>query len=278
VCYHQHSLSHSNPQRNHVLSLAALTRRVTAKNDLTSFPPFDDHDHGKADTQDLDKHDSPFELTLDNDVLDSSAMAGAGSPFIKAEPNDFFDPNQYMQYGHNGQQQQQQFAASSGAMNINPASLSNGMPQSYGQNMTSSFHMGNSGIADDELLDLQLDHGNAPSGNFDFNTGVQNFLQNNVSNAQQSGSLFSIHQRRFQLLPIPPDAWSTVPWRTKSSAAGRLSIADAAADGAQVLRHSLSRFATHRSPASKRQLPPWHANPPPKTAELNGRHRVGQPT
>jgi hypothetical protein len=191
VCYHQHSMSHSNPQRQHVLSPARLTRRVTAKNDLTSFPPFDDHDHGKADTQDLDKHDSPFELTLDSDVLDSSAMAGAGSPFIKAEPNDFFDPNQYMQYGHNGQQQQQQFAASSGAMNINPASLSNGMPQSYGQNMTSSFHMGNSGIADDELLDLQLDHGNPQGGNFDFNTGVQNFLQNNVSNAQQSGSLFS---------------------------------------------------------------------------------------
>jgi hypothetical protein len=192
VCYQQHSLSQSKPQRSHVLSLAGLTCRVTAKNDLTSFPPFDDHDHGKADIQDLDKHDSPFELTLDNDVLDSSAMAGAGSPFIKAEPNDFYDPNQYMSYGHNNQQQQQQqFAASSGAMNINPASLSNGMAQSYGQNMTSSFHMGNSGIADDELLDLQLDHGNAPSGNFDFNTGVQNFLQNNVSNAQQSGSLFS---------------------------------------------------------------------------------------
>jgi hypothetical protein len=79
-------------------------------------------------------------------------MAGAGSPYIKAEPNDFFDPNQYMQYAHNGQQHQQ-FAASSGAMNINPASLSNGMSQSYSQNMTSSFHMGNSGIADDELLD-----------------------------------------------------------------------------------------------------------------------------
>ena len=157
----------------HMRSQPRLTPSIAAKNDLTSFPPFDDHDHGKFDSQDLDKHDSPFELTLDSDVLDSSAMAGAGSPYIKAEPSDFFDPNQYMQYGHNGQQQQQQFAASSDAMNINPASLSNGMPQSYGQNMTSSFHMGNSGIADDELLDLQLDHGNAQGSNFDFNTGVQ---------------------------------------------------------------------------------------------------------
>lgn len=162
-----------------------------AKNDLTSFPPFDDHDPNKSDNLDIDKHDSPFEVNLDNDVLDTSAMAGAGSPFIKAEPNDFFDPNQYMQYGQNGQQQQQ-FGASSNNMNINPASLSSGMSQSYGQNMTSSFNMGNSGIADDELLDLQLDHGNAQGNNFDFNTGVQNFLNNNVPiSQQQSGSLYS---------------------------------------------------------------------------------------
>jgi len=177
----------------HMRSQPQLTHSIAAKNDLTSFPPFDDHDHGKFDSQDLDKHDSPFELTLDSDVLDSSAMAGAGSPYIKAEPNnDFFDPNQYMQYGHNGQHQQH-YAASSGAMNINPASLSNGMSNSFSQNMGSSFHVGNSGIADDELLDLQLDHGNAQGGNnFDFNTGVQNFLQNNATNnQQQSGSLFS---------------------------------------------------------------------------------------
>jgi hypothetical protein len=174
-------------------SPSRLTRQITAKNDLTSFPPFDDHDHdnGRFDSQDLDKHDSPFELTLDNDLLDTSAMASAGSPYIKAEPNDFFDPNQYMQYGHNGQQQH--LTPSSGAMNINPASLSNGLSQSYSQNMTSSFHMGNSGIADDELLDLQLDHGNNQNNGYhDLNTGVQSMLQNSAHNTyQQSGSLFS---------------------------------------------------------------------------------------
>lgn len=163
---------------------------ASSNNDLTSFPPFDDHDHGKASPQDTNKHDSPLEFNLDNDVLDTSAMAGAGSPFIKAEPSDFFDPNQYIQYGQNGQPQQQ-YGSTSGNMNINPANLSNGMSQSFSQNMTSSFHMGNSGIADDELLDLQLDQNNPQGNNFDFNTGVQNFLNNAPMNQQQSGSLYS---------------------------------------------------------------------------------------
>lgn len=108
-------------------------------------------------------------------------MAGAGSPFIKPEPNDFFDLNHTMQYNH--QNGQQNFNPANGNINVNPASLSNGnnpMSQSFSQNMSSSFNMGNAGIADDELLDLQIDQGNNHNPSFDFNSGMQNFMHNNV--------------------------------------------------------------------------------------------------
>merc|ERR1711939_488511 len=49
---------------------------------------------------------------------------------------------------------------------------------------------GNSGIADDELADLQFDTGNQQGSNFDFNQGMQNFL-NQQQMSQQSTSLFS---------------------------------------------------------------------------------------
>ena len=176
--------------RGNALPKPRLINRVAAaKANLTSFPPFDDH--GKGDPPSADKHDSPFELSFDDNPLDLSAMAGAGSPYIKAEPTDFFDMNQYNQYNQN--QQQQHFNQGTNNMNINPANLSGNMSQSYGQNMTSSFNMGNSGIADDELLDLQIDHGsNQHNGQFDFNTGIQNFLNNNAQmNQQQSAAMFS---------------------------------------------------------------------------------------
>lgn len=176
---------HLRSLQRHSLSVPSLTCLVTAaRENLTSFPPFGGD--GKADQPDADKHDSPFELTFDSDPFDNT-MAGGGSPYIKAEPNDFFDPNQFIRY-QNNQPNQQQYIASSNNVNINPASLSNGMSQSYGQNMTSSFNMGNSGIADDELLDLQLDSNNNQQGNFDFNTGVQNFINNNAQMNQQQGT------------------------------------------------------------------------------------------
>ncbi|KAK5134450.1 hypothetical protein LTR08_006497 [Meristemomyces frigidus] len=113
----------------------------------------------------------------------------AGSPYIKAEPTDYgFDPNQFMQYnqGH----QQNHFPTTNGAMNINPASLTNGntgMPQSFGQSMSTSFNIGNSGIADDELADLHFDGNNHHGANFDFNQGMHNFLGMNPQNS----SMFS---------------------------------------------------------------------------------------
>ncbi|KAK3106758.1 hypothetical protein LTR53_018127, partial [Teratosphaeriaceae sp. CCFEE 6253] len=53
--------------------------------------------------------------------------------------------------------------------------------------MSSSFNVGNSGIADDELADLQLD---PQHGRFDFNQGMSNFMSHQAMQ-QQNGSMYS---------------------------------------------------------------------------------------
>ncbi|QIX02451.1 hypothetical protein AMS68_007968 [Peltaster fructicola] len=144
---------------------------LSPKERFTSFPPLDT----TIDTDfviDLDKHDSPIDFGFDDRLEDNPcAMEGARSPFIKTEPSEYFDLQQAMQFNQN---------QNIGNMNINPASLSNG---GFNQNMSSSFNMGNSGIADDELLDLQINDNQG--GNFDFNGGMQNFLNNPQINSAQ---------------------------------------------------------------------------------------------
>lgn len=97
-------------------------------------------------------------------------MAGAGSPYIKSEPTDFnFHPNHFQH---------------SSAFNMNSHHMHNGMngDQPMGnsnfnsgfapQNMSSSFNMGNSGLADDELLDgINMDDGHH---NTNFHQGQYN--------------------------------------------------------------------------------------------------------
>ncbi|CAK3994826.1 related to HLH transcription factor (gamma) [Lecanosticta acicola] len=154
-----------------------------AEDNLTIFPPFEDSTSKEGA---FDKRDSPLELGFDDGFGGGDDMA-ASSPYIKSEPHDFnFDPNHYMQYNQQ-QQQSSNHMTHSGGMNVNPANLSNG---SNGFNMSSSFHLGNSGIADDELLDLHIDQNQQGGGNFDFNnSGMQNFM--NQQQGAQSGSLFS---------------------------------------------------------------------------------------
>jgi len=148
--------------------------------DLTTFPPFDDQ--GKEPS--LDKRDSPFEFGFDDGFTDDGAMA-ATSPYIKSEPNDYnFDPNHFMQYNNQGQHIGHMNNAG-GNMNVNPANLTNG--NGY---MSSSFNLGNSGIADDELLDLQIDQGQ-PGGNLDFGGGMQTFMNHQQQLNQQSSAMFS---------------------------------------------------------------------------------------
>lgn len=106
-------------------------------------------------------------------------MAGHGSPYIKSEPNDFFD-NNYMTYPGQSNSHQIQY---NGNMNIQPSGLSNSMSQSQ-TNMASSFNMGNAGIADDELMDLNFGAG-GPQDNFDMNQGMGNFFHNGMNQQQQ---------------------------------------------------------------------------------------------
>ena len=156
------------------------------KHNLTVFPPFDSHD------SDSSKHDSPFEAVIQQ----SDQMTMAGSPYIKPEPNDFhFDPNHYNQYPNNHQMNPS--FNTNGAMNINPANLTNGngMQQTYGQSMGNSFNVGNSGIADDELLDLDFPGPNQnqqqQNGFNDFNSGVNNFIMSSQQQQAHQNAIFS---------------------------------------------------------------------------------------
>lgn len=118
-------------------------------------------------------------------------LAMAGSPFIKAEPNEYHpDMSQFMQYS-----QQNQYHAGQG-MNVNPMNLSsNGMQQTFGQgSMASSFGGGNAGIADDELLDLDFQQQNQQEQQFSMNQGMQTWgnLQAQQQGAvQQNAAMFS---------------------------------------------------------------------------------------
>ena len=104
-------------------------------------------------------------------------MAGAESPtpYIKNEPDDLqYDPSRVMAAQPNYNMHQQfghQYGGAHGDMsNVNPSDLNMNssymQPNPFGsQNMSSSFAVGHSGIADDELVDLgNLDDTNAMPG------------------------------------------------------------------------------------------------------------------
>lgn len=119
-------------------------------------------------------------------------MAGTGSPFIKPEPNDFFDSNNnYMTYPGQPPNNHHQIQYN-GNMNIQPSGLSNSMSQSQ-TNMASSFNVGNAGIADDELMDLNFGAGGPQDNTFDMNPGMNSFFNNSSSlnQQQQMNSLYS---------------------------------------------------------------------------------------
>lgn len=156
---------------------------------MTLFPPFD----GKEEQHTAHKaHDSPLEFTFDDpfefESIDiKTEMAGAGSPFIKPEPHDFsFNPNHFQQhngYGHNNFSNNN----NSNNNNVDPNSImsNSNYGQSFpSQNMSGSFMMGNSGIADDELMDT-LDMGFNGSSNPHGNSNTNNAFQQEQPNFNQ---------------------------------------------------------------------------------------------
>ena len=135
---------------------------------MTIFPPF----HSQEEQTSHKAHDSPLEFTFDDpfefESIDiKTEMAGASSPFIKPEPSDFgFNPQHFQQ--HNGYTDHMSYSNShNGNSNVDPNSIMGGGSGGGGgggggsgfnqgftsQNMSGSFMMGNSGIADDELMD-----------------------------------------------------------------------------------------------------------------------------
>jgi len=124
---------------------------------------------------------SNFEEELDFFDMDAT---GNSSPFIKTEPDDYsFPAHSYplnrRGYGmHTGQQYGESANGS-----IDPSELTmqdnnfsnfNLGPQ---QNMSNSFNLGNSGIGDDELLDLDLNDGSHHPNPFQQGEGhMQNFF------------------------------------------------------------------------------------------------------
>ena len=93
--------------------------------------------------------------------------------FIKNEPDDHLnDPHQYMMTTQSYVPQQHfghHYPGQPLGQSIDPSDLSSGnfgMPISFGsqQNLSSSFHLGNAGIGDDELLDLDFGEQNHIGG------------------------------------------------------------------------------------------------------------------
>lgn len=184
-----------NPRFPHLLKhpftlrLATLTLLPTVKSSLTIFPPFDSQEEQTTHKA----HDSPLEFTFDDpfefESIDiKTEMAGASSPYIKAEPTDFnsFNPNHFQQ--HNGFMSHQnnnfnQVHNSNNHNNVDPNSIMNGgnFNQNFtSQNMSSSFMMGNSGIADDELMDtlsMNFDGSNGQNSNSNNHNNNHNFQQ-----------------------------------------------------------------------------------------------------
>ena len=125
-------------------------------------------------------------ITNLDDELDFFDMDGTGnsSPYIKAEPDDFAFPVQnYAPAPRNYNMNAGQHFGESANGSIDPSELTmqdNNFAQfnmGSQQGMSSSFNLGNSGIGDDELLDLDLNDGSNHHNQFQQNDGqLQNFF------------------------------------------------------------------------------------------------------
>lgn len=134
------------------------------------------------------------------DFFDMDAT-GTSSPFIKSEPDDYTFPahsyplNSRSYNMHTGQQ-----FGDGASGSIDPSALSmqdnNFANYSVGsqQNMSNSFNLGNSGIGDDELLDLDLNDGSHNPNHLqqNFFAGTSHGQENSVGAVQNPlGSSYS---------------------------------------------------------------------------------------
>ena len=147
----------------------------------------------------LDPDPNPESNLDDLDDFFNSGMAHTGhsSPFIKDEPEDFsFLANNYPPNQKGYDMQVNQHFGETAASSVDPSDLSmqNGSFNQYGMggqqnNMSNSFNLGNSGIQDDELLDLDLNDTSNPNFHQGQNGfGVQGNMQNYFPNQSQTAN------------------------------------------------------------------------------------------
>ncbi|MCJ1252431.1 hypothetical protein MMC24_000237 [Lignoscripta atroalba] len=157
----------------------------------------------------------------DFDIFNSGGImtgTGATSPFIKDEPEEFnFNSNNFMPSQPTYNMQMSQNFGHSAAGSIDPSELTmqNGNFGQFAfgpqQSMSSSFNLGNSGIGDDELLDLDLNdtsksHKNFPNQHVMRPHGNGNQDSSNMhgffgDHGQQGG----IHSNQNQIFSHTPD-------------------------------------------------------------------------
>lgn len=155
----------------------------------------------------------------DFDIFNSrGVMTGTGpsSPFIKDEPDDWnFNSGNFLNNQPGFDMHMNQHFRQAGSIDPSELTMQSGNFSQYGfgsqQNMSSSFNMGNSGIGDDELLDLDLNdtskaHAHAHNGQSippgqgsayqDHNTNSHGFFHNQgpqvaAGNHGQANQIFS---------------------------------------------------------------------------------------
>ncbi|MCJ1475972.1 hypothetical protein MMC13_004636 [Lambiella insularis] len=166
--------------------------------------PHLEHDTANHDVHQSANSDDDFDIFNSGGIMTGT---GASSPFIKDEPDDWnFNSHNFMPNQQSYNMQMNQHFAQVAPGSIDPSELtmqnSNFGQYSFGsqQNLASSFHLGNSGIGDDELLDLDLNdtskaHGQLHNqGTVHQDTGnTQNFFQDQ-SHQRASNNYHQMHQ------------------------------------------------------------------------------------
>ncbi|MCJ1376529.1 hypothetical protein MMC20_007772 [Loxospora ochrophaea] len=120
-------------------------------------------DNANYDTHPNINSDEDFDIFNSGGIMTSTS---ASSPFIKDEPDEYgFNSNHFMsnQQGYNMHMNPQFGQSTTGSVDPSELTMQNGNFGNFAfgsqQNMSSSFNLGNSGIGDDELLDLDLNDG-----------------------------------------------------------------------------------------------------------------------
>ena len=181
------------PERRTILAHLRPTADGTFDLHYAIPMPGTDKNPNNADGHPHDSLDDDLDFFSGSGMMDET---GNSSPFIKDEPDDFgYQMNSAQnQRGYNLQFGQQFRDGNLTSIDPNQLSMPNGnfFPNTFASsaNQTSSLSLGHSGIADDELADLDLnhEHANRNQGSQAHQTFYQDQgVQNHFTNSGQAG-------------------------------------------------------------------------------------------